>query len=61
MEWVELFCDVDDFCQDFEPRWQQRLIMEGERQRRRECIDTGVVRRVEFHRLEIPQLQDQQS
>lgn len=36
MDWVELFCDVDDFRQDFEPRWQQRLIVEGERQRRRE-------------------------
>ena len=36
MDWVELFCDVDDFCQDFEPHWRQRLIAEGERQRRRE-------------------------
>lgn len=34
---MELFCDVDDFCRDFAPRWRQRLIAEGERQRRREA------------------------
>ena len=36
MDWVELFCEVDDFCQDFEPRWRQRLIAEGDRKRQRE-------------------------
>src|SRR5512136_1429053 len=26
MELLELFCDVDDFCQAFVPQWQQRLL-----------------------------------
>jgi len=33
MEIVALFCHVDDFCQQFEPVWQQRLIAIGRRQR----------------------------
>jgi Transposase DDE domain len=36
MDWVEFFCDVDDFCQEFVPCWHSRLIAEGERKRRRE-------------------------
>lgn len=32
---VELFCDVDDFCQVFLPRWQQQLLEDGKRKRRR--------------------------
>ena len=36
MEIVALFCDIDDFCLQFEPRWQQGLIASGERQRVRE-------------------------
>jgi hypothetical protein len=36
MEIVALFCDVDDFCQQFVPPWQQRLLASGERQRLRE-------------------------
>jgi hypothetical protein len=30
-----VFCDIDDFCLVFEPRWHQQLITAGERQRRR--------------------------
>ncbi len=26
MNLTQLFCDIDDFCQDFIPEWQQRLI-----------------------------------
>lgn len=26
MDLLELFCDVDDFCQAFVPQWQQRLL-----------------------------------
>ena len=37
MDWTELFCGVDDFCQWFEPRWQQRQIESGWRKRRRSC------------------------
>ena len=31
---VELFCDVDDFCQVFELQWQTQLIEDGKCQRR---------------------------
>jgi hypothetical protein len=34
MDWLELFCHVDDFCQQFEPLWEQRQL-EGPRRRRR--------------------------
>jgi len=33
---LELFCDVDDFCQEFEPIWNKRLLISGECQRQRE-------------------------
>lgn len=32
MNILTLFCDIDDFCQFFEPLWEQRLL---ERRRRR--------------------------
>lgn len=31
----EIFCDVDDFCQQFIPEWEKQLLASGERQRRR--------------------------
>ena len=36
MSLLELFCRVDDFCQVFTPKWQQMLLGQGLRQRRRE-------------------------
>lgn len=35
MDWTALFCQVDDFCREFEPRWRQRQIESGQRKRRR--------------------------
>ncbi len=35
MRILELFCDVDDFCQQFWPQWEQQLLTDGTRQRRR--------------------------
>jgi len=32
---VELFCDVDDFCQIYLPHWEKKLLASGEKQRRR--------------------------
>ena len=32
---VELFCDVDDFCQTFLPRWESQQMASGDLQRRR--------------------------
>jgi len=36
MDWVVLFCDVDDFCLEFEPQFRQRLLTDGTRSRNRE-------------------------
>ncbi len=33
---LELFCDVDDFCQSFVPAWQQQMLTSGDIQRQRE-------------------------
>lgn len=33
---IELFCDVDDFCIGFVPQWQEQLIEDGSRKRRRQ-------------------------
>lgn len=33
---LELFCDVDDFCQKFEPTWNRCLLASGERHRQRQ-------------------------
>lgn len=30
---LELFCDVDDFCQAFLPFWNQQLLASGQKQR----------------------------
>jgi hypothetical protein len=35
MDFTELFCAVDDFCQVFEPLWRQTRITSGERRRQR--------------------------
>ena len=32
---LELFCDVDNFCKDFLPVWQNRLLTSGAMQRQR--------------------------
>ena len=34
---VEIFCDVDDFCQVFIPQWEKQLLIDGTRQRNRAC------------------------
>lgn len=35
MSLVEIFCSVDDFCQEFEPKWEALLLETGTRKRRR--------------------------
>lgn len=34
MDILPVFCEIDDFCLGFEPRWQQQLLTAGERLRR---------------------------
>lgn len=34
---VTQFCKIDDFCIDFEPKWNARLISYGAKSRNREC------------------------
>lgn len=33
MDIVTIFCDIDDFCLLFEPRWRERLLTDGARHR----------------------------
>jgi len=33
---IELFCFVDDFCQDFLPQWHQQLLTHGVERRNRQ-------------------------
>ncbi len=35
MDILPVFCDIDDFCLLFEPRWHQQMLTAGERLRRR--------------------------
>jgi hypothetical protein len=35
MDILPVLCDIDDFCQLFEPLWKRRLLSSGERQRNR--------------------------
>src|SRR5215831_11570071 len=52
MEIVALFCDIDDFCLQFEPLWHQHLVSDGSRQRWREqrlCVSEGMTIGVSFH------------
>jgi hypothetical protein len=37
MSLVDLFCDVDDFCQTFIPHWRQLQLSHRERKRIRGC------------------------
>ena len=37
MSLVDLFCHVDDFCQEFEPQWQQFLLAKGLSKRKRKA------------------------
>jgi len=51
-EIVALFCDIDDFCLQFEPLWHQHLVSDGSRQRWREqrlCLSEVMTIGVSFH------------
>jgi hypothetical protein len=47
-----LFCDIDDFCQEFEPKWSSRLIENGLKTRNRAkglCLSEIMTILVSFH------------
>lgn len=48
----DLFCSVDDFCQEFEPNWQQQLLSNGLYHRQRErrlCLSEIMTILIAFH------------
>lgn len=48
----ELFCAVDDFCQTFEPRWQEQLLSHGLQKRHRTrqlCLSEIMTIVIAFH------------
>lgn len=52
MEILPVFCDIDDFCQFFEPLWKKRLLSSGERRRDRAgclCLSEVMTIIVMFH------------
>jgi hypothetical protein len=52
MDILPVFCDIDDFCQFFEPLWKQRLLLTGERRRDRAarlCLSEVMTIIVLFH------------
>ena len=51
---TELFCLMDDFCQEFEPALEKRLLEQGQRKRRRPaglCLSELLTLVVLFHQL----------
>src|SRR5437588_965936 len=52
MDILPVFCDIDDFCQFFEPLWKRRLLSSGARQRDRAprlCLSEVMTIIVMFH------------
>lgn len=52
MSLLELFCDVDDFCLEFEPKWQAHLLNSGVRRRNRcagLCLSEIMTILIHFH------------
>src|ERR671917_1242441 len=52
MDTVAIFCAIDDFCQWFEPWWEQRLLELAPKRRRRRgglCLSEVMTIVVEFH------------
>ena len=47
-----LFCDIDDFCQNFEPQWQRQLLAHDLKRRQRSrglCLSEIMTILVGFH------------
>ena len=54
MSLLELFCEIDDFCQGFESGWHQQLLEDGRKKRRRQgtmSLSEMLTIMVYFHQL----------
>ena len=54
MSLLELFCHVDDFCQQFVPFWEQQQLESGRRRRRRQqqlCLSEIMTIAIHFHQI----------
>src|SRR5438477_7624070 len=52
MDTISIFCAIDDFCELFEPRWQQHLLAGAPKQRDRKprlCLSEVLTIIVGFH------------
>jgi hypothetical protein len=52
MEIEKLFCEIDDFCEIFEKRWQQELLPSSERKRNKKfnlCLSEVMTIIIYFH------------
>lgn len=52
MSLLELFCEIDDFCQEFEEGWHQQLLSDGIKKRKRKgtmCLNEMLTIVVHFH------------
>ena len=48
----EIFCPVDDFCQEFQPYWEQQQLTAGIKRRRRSgqlCLSEIMTITIYFH------------
>ncbi len=55
---TELFCLIDDFCRQFEPAWEHRLLANGKKKRRRKSelsLSELMTLAVLFHQLRFRQ------
>jgi len=55
---TEVFCLIDDFCRQFEPAWERRLLTAGVKKRKRQCdlsLSELMTLAILFHQLRFRQ------
>ena len=60
MDTISIFCAIDDFCELFEPRWQQHLLAGAPKQRDRKprlCLSEVLTIHRRFSSVRLPHLQ----
>lgn len=54
MSLLDLFCHVDDFCQEYEPNWKRQQVESGQRRRQRRgqlCLSEIMTIVIHFHQV----------